>query len=128
MYACHSAPENAKAQNLLTSFSFLQKIFFEGAGKVCAVVDIKNQTLPVHHPEQTYTCEGSSYLDDPYEGELFTWWLQFFGGLSEAEIEALWEYKRAKLVSVDYHMGKFGPITVQKGIIGFSAREKQDRD
>ncbi|OOQ85565.1 putative GPI anchored protein [Penicillium brasilianum] len=97
-------------------------IFYEGAGKVCAVVDIKNQTLPVDHPEQTYTCEGSSYLDDPYEGELFTWWLQFFGGLPEAEIEALWEYKRAKLVSVDYHMGKFGPITVQKGY-WFSSHE-----
>jgi hypothetical protein len=94
---------------------FALKIFYRGAGKVCAVVDL-NQTLPVHHPEQNYTCEGTdSYLDDPYEGELFTWWLQFFGGLPESDIEALWEYKRAKLVSVDYHMGNVGPITVQKG-------------
>jgi hypothetical protein len=103
----------------------LEKIFYQGAGKVCAVVDIKNQTLPVHHAEQTYACEGTdSYLDDPYEGELFTWWLQFFGGLSDTDIEALWEYKRAKLVSVDYHMGNFGPITVQKGKIHPGLNEK----
>lgn len=82
---------------------------------MCAVVDIKNQTLPVHHPDQTYVCEGDGLLDDPFEGELFTWWLQFFGGLSEADIEGLWESKRAQLVSVDYHMGNVGPITVQKG-------------
>lgn len=101
---------------IFLSFSF-EKIFYGGAGKVCAVVDIKNQTLPVYHPEQTYACEGKNYLDDPFEGELFTWWLQFFGGLSEADVEGLWEFKRAKLLSVDYHMGKVGPITVQKGVV-----------
>lgn len=92
-----------------------KQIFYQGEGKVCAVTDIKNQSLPVHHPEQTYACEDTSYLNDPYEGELFTWWLQFFGGLSDADIEALWDYKRPQLVSVDYHIGKVGPITVQKG-------------
>lgn len=91
------------------------QIFYQGSGKLCAVVDIKDQSLPVHHPGQSYACEGSSYLDDPFEGELFTWWLQFFGGLSDLEIENLWTFKRAKLESVDYHMGKYGPITVQKG-------------
>ncbi|PCG91800.1 Hypothetical protein PENO1_060780 [Penicillium occitanis (nom. inval.)] len=97
-------------------------IFYQGEGKVCAVTDIKNQSLPVYHPEQTYACEGTSYLNDPYEGELFTWWLQFFGGLSDADIEALWEYKRPQLVSVDYHIGNVGPITVQKGY-WFSSHE-----
>ncbi|EPS34573.1 hypothetical protein PDE_09537 [Penicillium oxalicum 114-2] len=97
-------------------------IFYQGSGKLCAVVDIKDQSLPVHHPGQSYACEGSSYLDDPFEGELFTWWLQFFGGLSDLEIENLWTFKRAKLESVDYHMGKYGPITVQKGY-WFSSHE-----
>ncbi|RAO69576.1 uncharacterized protein BHQ10_005588 [Talaromyces amestolkiae] len=97
-------------------------IFYRGDGKVCAVTDIKNQSLPVYHPEQTYVCEGTGYLNDPYEGELFTWWLQFFGGLSDADVEALWEYKRPQLVSVDYHIGNVGPITVQKGY-WFSSHE-----
>ncbi|KAF7716682.1 Glucan endo-1,2-beta-glucosidase [Penicillium ucsense] len=100
----------------------ITQIFYRGSGKLCAVVDIANQTLPVNHPDQKYACEGSSYLDDPYEGELFTWWLQFFGGLPDAEIEDLWTFKRAKLQSVDYHMGTYGPITVQKGY-WFSSHE-----
>jgi hypothetical protein len=54
-------------------------------------------------------------LNDPYEGELFTWWLYFFGGLSQKDKDLLWEVKRPQLVSVEYNMGGVGPITVQKG-------------
>lgn len=93
-----------------------QKIFYKGNGHVCAVTDIKNQSLPVDHPDQTYTCEGSGRLDDPYEGELFTFWLQFFAGLTDEDVKQLWQVKRQKLVSVDYNMGNVGPITVQKGL------------
>lgn len=82
---------------------------------MCAVTDIKNQSLPVDHPDQGYSCEGTGRLNDPYEGELFTFWLQFFGGLSDTDIEQLWAAKKPLLQSVDYHMGKVGPITVQKG-------------
>lgn len=76
---------------------------------------IANQSLPVNDPKQSYSCEGSGRLNDPYEGELFTFWLQFFGGLTDADITALWKAKRPQLVSVDYQMGNIGPITVQKG-------------
>ena len=86
-------------------------------------MDIKDQSLPVNHPDQSYLCEGDSLLNDPFEGEIFTFWLQFFGGLSDADKKALWEVKRPQLVSVDYQMGKFGPITVQKGLSIFKHPE-----
>ncbi|KAH8691986.1 putative GPI anchored protein [Talaromyces proteolyticus] len=98
------------------------KIFYKGNGKVCAVTDIKNQSLPVNDAKQTYTCEGTGTLNDPYEGELFTFWLQLFAGLSEDDKSALSEVKKPQLMSVDYHMGKLGPITVQKGY-WFSSHE-----
>lgn len=94
--------------------STVRPIFYRGNGKVCAVVTL-NQSLPVHHVSQSYACEGTAALDDPYEGELFTWWLYFFGRLSKSEKESLWKVKRAKLISVEYEMGGIGPITVQKG-------------
>ncbi|KAH1425567.1 hypothetical protein KXV65_006284 [Aspergillus fumigatus] len=99
------------------------KIFYEGKGQVCAVTTIKNQSLPVDHPDQGYACEGSGRLNDPYEGELFTFWLQFFGGLSDEDVEQLWAVKKPMLQSVDYHMGHVGPITVQKGY-WFSSHEQ----
>ncbi|CAG8058267.1 unnamed protein product [Penicillium salamii] len=98
------------------------KIFYFGSGKVCAVVAMENQSLPVNHRAQSYQCEKDVLLDDPFEGEIFTFWLQFFGGLSDTDKKALWEVKRPQLVSVDYQMGNFGPITVQKGY-WFSSHE-----
>lgn len=94
--------------------STASKVFYAGNGGVCAVTDIKNQSFPPNNPRQSYTCESSRRLDDPYEGELFTWWQYFFGGLSGADKNLLWEVKRPKLQSVEYNMGGIGPITVQK--------------
>jgi hypothetical protein len=83
----------------LTSISF----FYNGTGRVCTVVDL-NQTLAPNAPGQNITCEGqqTSILDDPYEGELFTWWLYFFGGLPRTDRQALWQIKRPQLVAVNY--------------------------
>lgn len=63
-----------------------------------------NQTLLPTSPAQNYSCEGgdTSTLNDPYEGELFTWWLYFFGGLSENDQELLWTAKRPQLLAVNY--------------------------
>jgi hypothetical protein len=44
----------------------------------------------------------TSILNDPYEGELFTWWMYFFGGLSKTDKQALWQIKRPQLVAVNY--------------------------
>jgi hypothetical protein len=86
---------------------------------------MEDQSLPVNHPDQSYVCEGSGLLDDPFEGEIFTFWLQFFGGLTDADKQSLWEFKRPQLVSVDYKMGKLGPITVQKGLWQPNATKKK---
>ncbi|KAE9378230.1 putative GPI anchored protein [Stipitochalara longipes BDJ] len=99
------------------------KIFYAGNGAVCAVTDIGNQSFYINDPRQTYKCEGSGTLNDPYEGELFTWWLYFFGGLSQNDKNTLWTVKRPQLVSVEYNRGGVGPITVQKGY-WFSAHEQ----
>lgn len=97
------------------------KLFHMGDGQVCAVTAL-NETLPVWHPDQDYHCENKDRLDDPYEGELLTWWLHFFGGYTEEEKLRFWEVKRAKFRSVEYEMGGIGPITVQEGF-WFSSHE-----
>ena len=93
----------------------MSQIFYAGNGNVCTVMDLTNQSWPIDHPKQTYTCETNATLDDPYEGELFTWWLYFYSDLSKQDKELLWEVKRAKLVNVEYNKGGVGPITVQEG-------------
>ena len=98
-------------------------VFYNGTGKVCSVTDLRNQSLPVHDPNQGYVCEGSGLIDDPYEGELFTWWLYFFGGLPAADKAALWQVKRPQLRNVEYYQGGVGPITVQQGF-WFSSHEQ----
>ena len=100
-----------------------RKIFNPSPGVVCAVTTIGNQSLHPLSPSQSYQCEGTGVLNDPYEGELFTWWLYFFSNLSTSEKEALWTVQRPQLVSVDYEMKGFGPVTVQK-VYRFSAHEQ----
>lgn len=95
--------------------STASQIFYIGEGRVCAVTEMKNQSLPLTHPDQTYKCQTATYLDDPYEGELLTYFLQFFSDLSDEDKEKLWEYKRPKLESDEYNLGGVGPITVRKG-------------
>ncbi|KFA66944.1 hypothetical protein S40285_05738 [Stachybotrys chlorohalonatus IBT 40285] len=97
-------------------------VFYVGEGVVCAVTTVGNQTYAVTDPEQTYECEGSGTLNDPYEGELFTFWLHLFGGLSDEDKERLWEIKRPQLVSVEYELGGVGPVTVERGY-WFSSHE-----
>jgi hypothetical protein len=101
---------------------YVGKMFYHGNGKVCAVVDL-DQSLQPNDPDQNYTCEGSGVLNDPYEGELFTWWLYFFGGLSTEDKRALWVAKRPQLVKVEYNKFGVGPITVQEGY-WFSSHEQ----
>jgi len=91
------------------------EIFYIGKGRVCAVTAIGDQSLPVWHSNQTYDCESEFYLDDPYEGETFTYFLEFFGKMPKKDKHKLWEYKRAKLEKAEYNQGGIGPITVRKG-------------
>ena len=121
-------------------------IFYNGTGNVCSVVDLNMTVLPTS-PHQNYTCEPGTpgTLNDPYEGELFTWWLYFYGNLSTSDRTALWTVKRPQLVAVNYTGSivntsysdpiatnytdlpvtsrKIGPITVQRGF-WFSSHEQ----
>ncbi|TWU76020.1 hypothetical protein ED733_007185 [Metarhizium rileyi] len=126
VYACISALEQSNHQSFRSTardwqrwFDYVKTtataVFYQGSGHVCAVTKIKNQTLPPNDPMQGFQCEGTNYLDDPYEGELFSHFLNAFGRLSRKDKDALWLAKRAKLVSVEYNMGGIGPITVEQG-------------
>src|SRR5690606_16156582 len=63
-------------------------------------------------------CDGkptsNCYLDDPYEGEMFTVWLYLYCPISQEDRNQLWINKRNKLQSVIYDSPS-GPITVQRG-------------
>ncbi|KAL2865886.1 endo-beta-1,2-glucanase [Aspergillus lucknowensis] len=91
------------------------QIFYRGDGVVCAVTEIRDQTLPVDHPDQTYKCEGQGLINDPYEGELVAYFFHLFGDLSAEEKDALWAAKRPQLVRDEYKIGPIGPITVERG-------------
>lgn len=82
---------------------------------MCSVTNIGNQSWPLNDPRQTYSCQNNGYLNDPYEGELFTFFVQFFGGISSEDIQQIWNVKAPQLVKTTYHMGNIGPITVQEG-------------
>jgi hypothetical protein len=61
-------------------------IFYEGEGKVRAVAYMTDETKPPE--ENTYShqgCDPYCYLDDPYEGELFTFILYLLSDLPEAD-------------------------------------------
>jgi len=109
---------------------------------VCAVTTL-NQTLFPNDPAQNYSCENPNYLNDPYEGELFTFFLYLFSpSLNASDKAALLSAKRPQLVAVNYTgpilanpsdrnldnystaapASDFGPITVQKGF-WFSSHE-----
>lgn len=79
------------------------RVFYLGGGRVCAVTQL-NQTQTPTSPSQNYTCEGgdTSVLNDPYEGELFTWWLYFYGNLNSYNKSALWDFKRPQLKALNY--------------------------
>lgn len=105
------------------------KVFYAGGGNFRTVTNIANQSWPVDN--NTYS--GSpGYLNDPYEGELFTVMAYLFSeDLNETEKEQLWINKRAMLQVSELPVRACdGPsncsntnITVQKGF-WFSAHEQ----
>jgi hypothetical protein len=91
-------------------------IFYDGGGRVRAVTHITNTSAaPFPGNYKLQDCSENCYLDDPYEGELFTFFLDLYGQWeNDTERELLWMNKRNKLQSVDYST-PFGSITVQRG-------------
>ncbi|KAF8576240.1 putative GPI anchored protein [Ramaria rubella] len=104
----------------------MKRVFYRGNGRICAVTDL-NQSLPINSLAQAYICEGlggsgNPYINDPYEGQGFMWYLYLFGGLNQTEKDAIWSFKRPQLVSVDWSAHGYENVTVQKGF-WFSAHE-----
>lgn len=78
-----------------------RKIFFnETTKKIRAVADIQDMKKSVE--ANTYSNKDNYYLDDPYEGELYTWIITLFAKdqFTESEINNLWVDKRKKLQTV----------------------------
>jgi len=92
-------------------------VFYEGNGNIRTVSIIKNVTSPPHpnNYETPNPCGHPCYLDDPYEGELFVWLLEFFGGISQSEADKIWIKKRKRLESVNYITENGDKITCQRG-------------
>jgi hypothetical protein len=82
--------------------STASRIFYNGTGRVCAIASIANQSLAPTDSAQSYMCEGTQFLNDPHEGELFTWWLYFFTNLPLTDRRALWTAKQPQLISVQF--------------------------
>ena len=91
-------------------------VFYEGKGNIRTVALIKD-IYKTPYPENYRTespCGNPCYLDDPYEGELFAFYLSYFGGISQEETELIWQKKSAKLQSVNFET-PLGKLTTQRG-------------
>ncbi|KAL0482233.1 hypothetical protein AKO1_011119 [Acrasis kona] len=102
-------------------------IFYESEGRIRTVANIKNVTSSVERSnyESPFCNSPPCYLDDPYEGELMIFFFELYANThtwSSSDKEAIWNYKREKLQSVDFVTPK-GNITVERGW-WFSSHEK----
>ena len=92
-------------------------VFYEGKGKVLSVAVIVDPKAPVSRSNRKPNYP-TYYLEDPYEGELFTVILDLFSNWSsDAERDQMWTVKKkaGRLVPVGYTTKSSGQITVQKG-------------
>jgi len=94
-----------------------RKVFFnETTGKIRAVANIADVKKDVG--SNSYTNNDDYYLDDPYEGELFTWIITLLAKdqFSQDEINYIWKDKRRMLQPASlYVRGPCVNITVEKG-------------
>ena len=102
-------------------------IFYDGEGLVRAVTQIRDtQASPVRRNYfQQRPCGRPCYLDDPYEGEMITFFMYLYGDWNGREQgpEKLWVVKRPKLQAVNFQVNPQQNITVQRGW-WFSAHEQ----
>ena len=74
-------------------------IFYAGNGNVRWTATIEDPTVPP--AEGAYSGDGGA--GDPYEGEMFTWLMDFKSTWSNAtEREEMWLAKRANLAAVNF--------------------------
>ncbi len=105
-------------------------VFYEGDGKIRCVTRVRNITAQPSF--ENYGPEGAPaaecYLDDPYEGELMAFFMDFYSDWNRANMSAaeerdkIWKLKRRKLQKATLHTAE-GPIDVERGW-WFSSHEK----
>jgi len=107
--------------DLLTKYAAM--IFYDGNGNVRAVTKIKN--IYANPTPDNYQNENEAhlgFLNDPYEGELFQFYLVMFGGLPQKDIDLIWSRNIPNIVAIDYKT-PLGNITVERGW-EYSSHEK----
>lgn len=85
-----------------------RNMFFDGVG-VSAVSIVLDPTLSSPNASNFRHDPLSGYLEDPYEGEMFFFFMCWYG-LSEQECSNIWVQKRKMMQSIEYQN-----TTVQKG-------------
>jgi len=95
-------------------------IFYAGEGRIRDVAKI-NDIYAQPYPEN-YGDVGKGDLNDPYEGELFAFWLVEFGGLNQTDIDLIWKNHLPNIVNVEY-VTTLGNVTVERGW-EYSSHEK----
>jgi hypothetical protein len=89
-------------------------IFYNGNGQIRSEAKILNVSAAPFPGNYVNNVPGY-YLDDPYEGELFAFFLDLFGQWPDQnEKQKVWVLKRAKLQAVNFTT-PLGPITCQRG-------------
>ena len=102
-----SSPSTTVAQRyrlLITRWrANLMAVFYDGQGRFRDVAHLRNATDPRVIPSQYFTdpeCDDDCYLDDPYEGELFTTFAFLYcDWTGPTTAQALWVRKRAQLAA-----------------------------
>lgn len=100
-------------------------VFYEGYGFVRTVTLIHDTSAQPTRSNyyQNEPCLQGCYLDDPYEGEMMTVFMDLYGNWTgiEDQKHLLWVVKRPKLQKVTYVVNDPPTnITVQKGFSLFS--------
>lgn len=145
----HERPEfqhlgNLWSQWLLYARSQAREVFMQNPGDICAITTLEPGLLP-WTKGQDYACEAGCLNNDPFQGELLSWFIYFSSTLNQIESDLIWEKKRPQLLAVNYtgstvdtsqpeigtydytHQPIVGrhitPITTQKGLY-FSSNEQ----
>ena len=91
-------------------------VFYEPGGAVRGEASLRDaQAAP--KAANYFNKKPDYFLNDPYEGEMMTVFMDLYGGFSGAEKEALWQRKRGQLKAVEYQTPQ-GPITVERAWMG----------
>lgn len=105
-----------------TYFEFIRDnakgLLFQGPqlGSICAIVTLVPETLP-YVSSREYVCE--SLLNDPYSGELMTWFV-YFSKVNEAEGQAIMVLKRPQLQAINYTGSIVDTSHMQGGLVNYT--------